>query len=73
MATTSTTYNEPVHVARKFASLDNPSGGLSCSSATTHPFACVRRRRVVPTGDTHESQGTFLAGKGKIYTYETIK
>jgi hypothetical protein len=39
-ATATTSYNEPYHIARKFASLDHISGGRSLSRP--HPVTAVR-------------------------------
>ena len=51
IATVSTTYNEPFHVARKFASLDHISGGRAGWNIVTS--AQDARGAATSTGTTH--------------------
>jgi FMN-dependent oxidoreductase (nitrilotriacetate monooxygenase family) len=70
IATVSTTYNEPFHVARKFASLDHISGGragwnivTSASEAEAHNFGIER-----PAHATRYARATeFLEVVGKLW------
>ncbi|MGV9303861.1 LLM class flavin-dependent oxidoreductase [Nonomuraea sp. NPDC003727] len=70
IATVSTTYNEPFHVARKFASLDHISGGragwnivTSAGEAEAHNFGVERP----PHAERYARATEFLEVVGKLW------
>ncbi|MEV7009802.1 LLM class flavin-dependent oxidoreductase [Streptosporangium sp. NPDC051022] len=70
IATVSTTYNEPFHVARKFASLDHISGGragwnivTSAGEAEAHNFGLERPAH----GDRYARAAEFLEVATKLW------
>ena len=64
VATTSTSYNEPYHIARKFASLDHISGGRAgwnvVTSGAAGRGAQLRPRRSHPPRERYERAAEFV-------------
>jgi alkanesulfonate monooxygenase len=67
VATASTTYNEPYHVARKFASLDHISGGRAGWNVVTSVTDMEARnfnRDAAPASDARYDRGRRIRRRG---------
>src|SRR5437762_638445 len=67
MATASTTFDEPFHIARRFASLDHISGGRAGRHVVTPSKPDAARQLAAETAEVIFAAGSNLAGAQRFY------